>query len=472
MAVSPSRYVAPPMEQQSKRMINGYELLLTCGACPEQYDVLKDGEQVGYLRLRHGYFRADYPDCGGETVYEAEPDGDGEFLDEERGHYLTEAVNALDARLRRTSLSEEGSEFYSYSNRFEQDGPFAAHPSVSDEPAKHEDAVAAEPEGGQRGGEAETPLSPPPAETSRGEAKREQIARIIAPGAWSDYDAKGYDNGRTRRDREWSLERADEIIALYTHPLPTVMELVQCEQCKGTGSGGYEQIDEDHFEPVPCSDCGGAGQHPMRPHPTVTEDYAGLIEWLEHEAEVEEKHARPTETRGFAEYYAKRATKLRDTAQALRTLQQENPLLREAWEPSASEAIEIATLRQKNKELEEERDRLKSLCTEGMWETVESEQGWKGRALAAEAAITASQAEAERLRGEVERAEHLLNLRTRQLQTSKKYWVAAAKKALAGDPRDLQLRVEMVEAGPLELIQSEDRAALSKKPAAEEEMGQ
>lgn len=37
----------------------------TCYAYPEQYDVFLDGKQVGYLRLRHGYFRCDYPNCGG-----------------------------------------------------------------------------------------------------------------------------------------------------------------------------------------------------------------------------------------------------------------------------------------------------------------------------------------------------------------------------------------------------------------------
>jgi len=79
--------------------IKGYTLVQTCAMCPEQYDVFKDNEPVGYLRLRHGWFRADYP-CicynGGETVYEAYPKGDGEFIEEEREHYLTEAINAID----------------------------------------------------------------------------------------------------------------------------------------------------------------------------------------------------------------------------------------------------------------------------------------------------------------------------------------------------------------------------------------
>ena len=77
-------------------MIHGYRLQLTCHACPEQYDVFDDlGQQVAYFRLRHGGFRVDVPDCGGETIYTANPKGDGIFDIDERVHYLTEAVLAV-----------------------------------------------------------------------------------------------------------------------------------------------------------------------------------------------------------------------------------------------------------------------------------------------------------------------------------------------------------------------------------------
>ena len=76
--------------------ILGYRLERTCGACPEQYDVFdSEGERCGYLRLRHGGFRADYPYCGEGTVYSASPEGDGIFEDHEREHYLTEAIKAI-----------------------------------------------------------------------------------------------------------------------------------------------------------------------------------------------------------------------------------------------------------------------------------------------------------------------------------------------------------------------------------------
>lgn len=81
--------------------INGLRLVCTCSACPEQYDVFDGDTQVGYLRLRHGSFRADVPDCGGKTVYAAHTQGDGVFEDDERLHYLTEAVAAIQkARLK------------------------------------------------------------------------------------------------------------------------------------------------------------------------------------------------------------------------------------------------------------------------------------------------------------------------------------------------------------------------------------
>lgn len=74
-------------------------LVETCGACPEQYDAMLDGAKVGYLRLRHGYFRVDYPECGGETILEANPRGDGMFEDGERAFYLDAAKTAIAARL-------------------------------------------------------------------------------------------------------------------------------------------------------------------------------------------------------------------------------------------------------------------------------------------------------------------------------------------------------------------------------------
>jgi hypothetical protein len=77
-------------------IIDGLKLVLTCFACPEQYDAFDGrGKLVGYLRLRHGRFTVDVPHCGGETIYSAAPNGDGMFDDDERMYYLLEAVTAI-----------------------------------------------------------------------------------------------------------------------------------------------------------------------------------------------------------------------------------------------------------------------------------------------------------------------------------------------------------------------------------------
>jgi hypothetical protein len=78
-------------------IIDGVKLVLTCGACPEQYDAYLDDRQIGYMRLRHGVFTVDYPDHGGAQVYcTTDLWGDGEFWDAaERKKHLTKAVKAL-----------------------------------------------------------------------------------------------------------------------------------------------------------------------------------------------------------------------------------------------------------------------------------------------------------------------------------------------------------------------------------------
>lgn len=78
--------------------IDGYDLRMTCMACPEQYDVFRGGSQVGYLRLRHGRFAADVPDAGRRTVYQSYPVGDGIFDNEvERENELRAAIRAIHA---------------------------------------------------------------------------------------------------------------------------------------------------------------------------------------------------------------------------------------------------------------------------------------------------------------------------------------------------------------------------------------
>lgn len=91
-ALGEKQYARLPTDRE----LAGYKLVCTCSACPEQYDVFNsNGEKVGYLRLRHGWFRADAPACGGTIVYESRPKGDGIFDEDERVPELTKALDAI-----------------------------------------------------------------------------------------------------------------------------------------------------------------------------------------------------------------------------------------------------------------------------------------------------------------------------------------------------------------------------------------
>ena len=83
----------------------------TSPACPEQYDAFDEaGNQVGYLRLRHGRFRVDFPEHGGDTIYEARPSGDGIFDDEEKVFFLQQAYNAIVRKL--SKIDDEKHSWY------------------------------------------------------------------------------------------------------------------------------------------------------------------------------------------------------------------------------------------------------------------------------------------------------------------------------------------------------------------------
>ena len=82
----------------------------TCDQCPEQYDVFTpEGEQVGYVRLRHGELTAEHPDYGGEEVYTTEDDvGDGCFDTEElRTKHLTAIGQVLVRHMDRKAKTKE-----------------------------------------------------------------------------------------------------------------------------------------------------------------------------------------------------------------------------------------------------------------------------------------------------------------------------------------------------------------------------
>lgn len=73
------------------------QLVNTCRAVPEQYDVFMDNQKIGYLRLRHGRFSAKYPSHFGEEVYSNEEvRGIGFFHNqEERVNEIRKALVAI-----------------------------------------------------------------------------------------------------------------------------------------------------------------------------------------------------------------------------------------------------------------------------------------------------------------------------------------------------------------------------------------
>ncbi len=91
------------MDDMPKYTIEEISLVQTCVGCPEEYDAFIGDEQVGYLRLRHGYFRVDSPDCHSETIYGAHTKGDGMFESDERDQYLLEAKQAIISHLNGTT---------------------------------------------------------------------------------------------------------------------------------------------------------------------------------------------------------------------------------------------------------------------------------------------------------------------------------------------------------------------------------
>lgn len=82
---------------------NGLELKMTCPACPEQYEIFKDGNQIAYYRLRHGTFSVDFPDHMGKTILEIDTVGDGIFDEKERLVCLTKAMRSILKELEITS---------------------------------------------------------------------------------------------------------------------------------------------------------------------------------------------------------------------------------------------------------------------------------------------------------------------------------------------------------------------------------
>jgi hypothetical protein len=79
----------------------GMTVSLTCRAAPEQYEITIGDLAAGYIRTRWGGMSVDYPEAGGECLYEGAVDGFGAFTDHEREAKLLFALGLIAARMMR-----------------------------------------------------------------------------------------------------------------------------------------------------------------------------------------------------------------------------------------------------------------------------------------------------------------------------------------------------------------------------------
>ena len=90
-------------EIEKEAIIDGLQLVKTSSGMPEQYDVFDDSGYIGYMRLRGGFFTVDYIED--TVVYEAQPDGDGEFMPYERLKFLKNGVAAIKEKIKSSTAS-------------------------------------------------------------------------------------------------------------------------------------------------------------------------------------------------------------------------------------------------------------------------------------------------------------------------------------------------------------------------------
>lgn len=79
----------------------GLMLTLTSPSVPEQYEVRRLGNPSGYIRARGCGMVVNFPDAGGEDLYDGPVDGFGGFTDHEREAKLLFALALVAARMLR-----------------------------------------------------------------------------------------------------------------------------------------------------------------------------------------------------------------------------------------------------------------------------------------------------------------------------------------------------------------------------------
>jgi len=78
-----------PLPLADTMNLRGLRFRQTCAQSPEQWDVFIGDDLVGYVRYRWGELTAEYPDVGGELVFEKTMEREtGQLTAEERGQSL------------------------------------------------------------------------------------------------------------------------------------------------------------------------------------------------------------------------------------------------------------------------------------------------------------------------------------------------------------------------------------------------
>ena len=77
----------------------GLTVLITSTSAPEQYELTRNGDASGYVRVRWGEMSVTYPDAGDEILYEGPVSGFGGFEEHERKAKLLFALDLIATRM-------------------------------------------------------------------------------------------------------------------------------------------------------------------------------------------------------------------------------------------------------------------------------------------------------------------------------------------------------------------------------------
>lgn len=91
-----SRY---PLSIENRLKEVGLTMELSCASALEQYELFKDGDPSGHIRVRWSHFTVDFPDAAGENLCDGSVDGFGGFSDSERENCLLMAISLIERRM-------------------------------------------------------------------------------------------------------------------------------------------------------------------------------------------------------------------------------------------------------------------------------------------------------------------------------------------------------------------------------------